>query len=173
MIDRAQPEPQTEAQIRLAAVLRIMFANFDVMVQDSSWHAWYLGQVAGDAEAPSEVRAVAEFALRYHAGGIEKAITPVQHSAVPAGVPVNVGIPHAVAESIRPGLLVGLTDAKYVGGQMVIEGVAAIKNSEDNWAFVNVGLRAGGETVLLPEDQQINNPDTWILLMDLKLGVGR
>lgn len=173
MPDRLHPEPQTEAQVQFAAVRQLMFANFDSMVRDFQWSAWYLGQVASDAEVPTEVRAVAEFALIYHARDIDAALAPVQKRAVLAGIPVNVSIPHAASEQERPGLLVGLTDAKYVDGQRVIEGVAAIKHREGQWAFVNVAMRENGDTVLLSEDHQRHDPDVSILLAELLLGVGR
>lgn len=159
-----QRDVSTEAFRQFVVGLQVMSTDFDSHVQNFAWCA---GQIAEDPNAEAQLRGMMEFALQLQRFGMESALKAVQKNS---GVPVRVTIPESRTKK-RPGLIVGLTGARYVGRQKIqkiFDGIAVITNSRGQDAFVQVGIKPNGETILqLSESFKIKAPETARLMIDL------
>lgn len=149
-----------------AAAFREFVAGLQVMSTLLDQHAmnfaWCAAQIQGDRDAPTRILGMIGFAVRLRDFGFEEACRAVDENA---GVRVNVAAPRSRRNI--PGIVVGLVDASFDGEEKSFSGVAVVENSRGQEAFVNVRIRPNGETYLLPQDEQRDDPETRRLMRDL------
>lgn len=164
--DRARRiEPELSPQARAAnpafrdfvASLQMLEPQFDHLVQNFAWCA---GQIAGEPNAPAQLRAMMEFARKYHQFGLDRAVESIEDNS---GIPTDIAIPTVEITPDRrirtklnhispttPGIIVGLIGARYrtPSADPTFEAVAVIHDEKGREEFVGINISPDGITSL-------------------------
>lgn len=149
---------QAQREQEDAAAFREFVAGLQMLSRLMEVHsrnfAWCAAQLMGSPDAPERIKGMIEFAVRMHAHGLETSRAAIRENQ---GVRVDVAIPRSRAEI--PGIVVEIDDGMQFDGRVVFAGIALVKNRRGQEMFARVEITPNGETCLLPEHKQPDEPE--------------